>query len=123
MRRHDGGRHHDPGRRRQDAVDVRLGRGDGVRRPPARLGSQGPAGSLSLPPRAALLLVASAKRPARWGLLLPVPALADRDRGAQGLFAGLPQRVGFLGGSSAVFFIVYEFVRGTLTDGITIDPM
>ena len=43
--------------------------------------------------------------------------------GAQALFAGLPQRVGFLGGSSAVFFIVYEFVRGTLTDGITIEPM
>ena len=43
--------------------------------------------------------------------------------GPKALFAGLPQRVGFLGGSSAVFFIVYEFVRGTLTDGITIDPM
>ncbi len=43
--------------------------------------------------------------------------------GPKALFAGLTQRVGFLGGSSAVFFIVYEFVRGTLTDGITIEPM
>ena len=38
-----------------------------------------------------------------------------------GFLAGLPQRVGFLGGSSAVFFITYEFVRGTIQGGITID--
>mmetsp|Transcript_18072 Transcript_18072/g.44354 ORF Transcript_18072/g.44354 Transcript_18072/m.44354 type:complete len:314 (+) Transcript_18072:279-1220(+) len=35
--------------------------------------------------------------------------------------SGMPQRVGFLGGSSAVFFIMYEFIRGTMTDGITLD--
>uniref|UniRef100_A0A6T8K9Z2 Mitochondrial carrier protein n=1 Tax=Hemiselmis andersenii TaxID=464988 RepID=A0A6T8K9Z2_HEMAN len=35
--------------------------------------------------------------------------------------AGMPQRVGFLGGSSAVFFITYEFIRGTIQNGITVD--
>lgn len=35
--------------------------------------------------------------------------------------AGMPQRVGFLGGSSAVFFITYEFIRGTIQGGITLD--
>jgi hypothetical protein len=33
----------------------------------------------------------------------------------------MPQRVGFLGGSSAVFFIMYEFIRGTIQNGITVD--
>lgn len=37
------------------------------------------------------------------------------------LAAGMPQRVGFLGGSSAVFFIAYEFIRGTMQEGITVD--
>ena len=37
------------------------------------------------------------------------------------LMSGMPQRVGFLGGSSAVFFITYEFIRGTMTGGITLD--
>jgi len=44
-----------------------------------------------------------------------------KTRGLSGFAAGAPQRMGFLGGSSAVFFIVYEFVRGTMQDGITIE--
>mmetsp|Transcript_40905 Transcript_40905/g.83692 ORF Transcript_40905/g.83692 Transcript_40905/m.83692 type:complete len:187 (+) Transcript_40905:550-1110(+) len=46
-----------------------------------------------------------------------------KTRGIAGFASGMPQRMGFLGGSSAVFFIVYEFVRGTMTDGITIEIM
>lgn len=36
--------------------------------------------------------------------------------GAAGLFTGWRQRVGYLGLSNGIFFIMYEFCRGVLTD-------
>lgn len=49
--------------------------------------------------------------------VLQVVRNVHTERGILGFAAGAPQRMGFLGGSSAVFFIVYEFARGTMQDG------
>mmetsp|Transcript_5793 Transcript_5793/g.13455 ORF Transcript_5793/g.13455 Transcript_5793/m.13455 type:complete len:364 (-) Transcript_5793:2284-3375(-) len=45
-----------------------------------------------------------------------------KEGGVKGLFSGAPQRVGYLGLSNAIFFIMYEFVRGLMA-GETPMPM
>ena len=37
-----------------------------------------------------------------------------------GLFSGVKQRVGYLGLSNGIFFIMYEFCRGVLVETPTI---
>mmetsp|Transcript_32866 Transcript_32866/g.52924 ORF Transcript_32866/g.52924 Transcript_32866/m.52924 type:complete len:377 (+) Transcript_32866:119-1249(+) len=39
-----------------------------------------------------------------------------KEGGMAGLFTGVKQRVGYLGLSNGIFFIMYEFARGVLTD-------
>jgi len=39
-----------------------------------------------------------------------------KEAGVSGLFSGIKQRVGYLGLSNGIFFIMYEFCRGCLVD-------
>mmetsp|Transcript_83883 Transcript_83883/g.125752 ORF Transcript_83883/g.125752 Transcript_83883/m.125752 type:complete len:356 (+) Transcript_83883:132-1199(+) len=43
-----------------------------------------------------------------------------KEGGIRGLFAGITPRVGYLGLSNGIFFIMYEFVRGIMSEAPTI---